>query len=60
MKFCLKIGSLICVGMLLAPFLAHAQPPPPPPSPVDGGLLWLAGAGIAFGAKMLHSKVKKQ
>ncbi len=58
MRLIEKITGLILTIGLLSPLLSYAQPPPPPPSPVDGGLLWLAAAGLAIGAKHIYKSKK--
>ena len=52
---------ILLIIFSLAPLFietASAQPPPPPPVdiPIDGGLGFLLAAGIAYGAKKLHSE----
>ncbi|MCX8081216.1 MAG: hypothetical protein N3F09_08275 [Bacteroidia bacterium] len=52
-------------------FLNAAGPPPPPPSggppcwpppctiPIDGGIGFLMAAGLGYGIKKIHEKMKK-
>lgn len=59
-----KLTLLLLLVFILAPFFlntALGQPPPPPPKPIplDGGLTLLIAAGIAYGAKKLHSAQKE-
>jgi len=54
---------LIIIALVLSPLLVQkvwAQPPPPKPKaiPIDGGLVTLVIAGVAFGAKKLYSQNK--
>ena len=58
MKLISKITGLLLLLGLFIPMFSHAQPPPPPPSPVDGGLLWLAAAGIGLGARHMYKSRK--
>jgi hypothetical protein len=57
---------VIFIILMLAPFMMKmgiCQPPPPPPVqdiPIDGGLSALLFAGMAFGARKLYKKRKKQ
>ena len=52
-----KLASLLL--LLLFPLIMIAQGPPPPPPPpglpIDGGLLFLLMAGIAYGVKKLKN-----
>ena len=58
-----KSYIILLIAFSLAPLFTEsvsAQPPPPPPQdiPIDGGLGFLLAAGIAYGAKKLHSEKK--
>ena len=50
-----KLASLLL--LLLFPLIMIAQGPPPPPTPpglpIDGGLLFLLIAGVAYGVKKI-------
>ena len=64
MKF--KILKIIFIFfLLLSPlfiYVSVGQPPPPPPEeiPIDGGLLALLIAGIAFGGVKIYKEEKKK
>ena len=63
MKRLIKI-TILTFAIWAAPHFvtsAIAQPPPPPPQdiPLDGGLISLLAAGIAYGGRKLY-KAKQQ
>ena len=64
MKTILLPIFLLITLLILPAFLntALGQPPPPPPQdiPLDGGISLLLAAGIAFGAKKIHSSEKNK
>lgn len=61
------IRNVIATGVIMSGFglgnlLAQGPlPPPPPPTqiPIDGGVLLLAAAGAAYGAKKVYNKRKE-
>ena len=61
-----KIFKIILIFFLiLSPLfisVSVGQPPPPPPQdiPIDGGLLALLIAGIAFGGRKIYKEEKKK
>lgn len=53
--------SIVLAGLGTGTVLAQGPlPPPPPPTqvPIDGGVLLLAAAGAAYGAKKVYNKRK--
>jgi len=66
----LTMGKFTFILILITSFIfiplfittALGQPPPPPPQdiPIDGGLSLLIAAGVAFGAKKIHSAQKEK
>jgi len=53
---------IFIVALVFSATIVSAQPPPPPPQdiPIDGGLLFLIGAGMAYGAKEIYKYEKKK
>jgi len=59
----ITIQLLLMMMVLLMPALVHAQPdgtPGDPDVPIDGGLAFLAAAGVGYGAKKLTRKGKQR
>ena len=54
-----KLASLLLLLLFPLIMIAQGPPPPPPPPPpglpIDGGLLFLLIAGIAYGVKKLKN-----
>lgn len=66
MKKTLLILVLLAILIILPLFTSQVfalQPPPPPdpePIPIDGGLGFLIAAGLAYGARKLRLRTKKE
>jgi len=51
-----KLASLLLLLLFPLTMIAQGPPPPPPPGlPIDGGLLFLLIAGMAYGVKKLKN-----
>jgi hypothetical protein len=51
-----KLASLLLLLLFPLIMIAQGPPPPPPPGlPIDGGLLFLLIAGMAYGVKKLKN-----
>jgi len=54
-----KLASLLLLLLFPLTMIAQGPPPPPPPLPpglpIDGGLLFLLIAGMAYGVKKLKN-----
>ncbi len=52
-----KLASLLLLLLFPLTMIAQGPPPPPPPPglPIDGGLLFLLIAGMAYGVKKLKN-----
>ena len=67
MKVVVKRLWVIFATMCMLCVTAYAQIPPPPPpagppvqTPLDGGVILLAVAGAAYGAKKVYNKKAKK
>lgn len=65
---CIVAGLIFWGGLGLGNTLAQLPPPPPPTTPpttpptgvpLDGGVILLAAAGAAYGAKKMYGRNKK-
>lgn len=56
---------ILLTALIIFPLFLHTaigQPPPPPPQdiPIDGGLLTLLLAGLAYGGRKIYLDEKKK
>jgi hypothetical protein len=65
MKNIISASVLVLIVIIGATFVANGQVPPPGstnsnPVPIDGGVISVLGASIAYGAKKLYDRNKQK
>jgi hypothetical protein len=62
MKNIISASAVILFLIIGSTYVAYAQLPPPgsDPVPIDGGVISVLGASIAYGAKKLYDRNKQK